>query len=129
MAAGIAHEIRNPLAAIKILVQAAADPARAAPFRARDLTVLERETSRLEQIVSGFLDFARPPRPDKKSVELGPVLEQAAAGLQARADLQRVDLEIDLPPRPVVSCADPNQLRQLVYNLLYNALDAQPRGG
>jgi two-component system sensor histidine kinase HydH len=129
MAAGVAHEIRNPLAAIKILVQSAADPLREAPFGARDLTVLEREITRLEQIVSGFVDFARPPHPDKKVVELRPVVEQAAAGLQARADLQRVAVRIDLPADPLTLCADPNQLRQVVYNLLYNALDAQPKGG
>jgi signal transduction histidine kinase len=129
MAAGIAHEVRNPLAAIKILVQSAADPVREVPFGARDLSVLEREITRLEGIVSGFLDFARPPEPDKTQVELRPLLDQVAAGLRARADLQRVAVEIDTPADPVTLHADPNQLRQLVYNLLYNALDAQPRGG
>ncbi|OWK40498.1 ATP-binding protein [Fimbriiglobus ruber] len=129
MAAGIAHEVRNPLAAIKILVQTAADPLRETPFGARDLTVLEREIVRLEQIVSGFLDFARPPQPDKKVIELRPVLEQAVAGLRPRADILRVALEIDLSDEPITVCLDPNQFRQLVYNLLCNAIDAQPKGG
>jgi signal transduction histidine kinase len=129
MAAGIAHEIRNPLAAIKILVQTAADPQRETPFGARDLTVLEREITRLEQTVSGFLDFARPPQPDKKLVELRPILEQVAAGLRAKADLQQVAIDIGGIADAVTLCADPGQLRQLVYNLLDNALDAQPKGG
>lgn len=128
MAAGIAHEVRNPLAAIKILVQTAADPLRRAPFGSRDLTVLEQEITRLEQIVSGFLDFARPPQPDKQRFDVRILLEQAADTLRARADVQRVALEVNAP-HTVTVCADPNQLRQVVYNLLYNALDAQPTGG
>ncbi|QEL19579.1 sensor histidine kinase [Limnoglobus roseus] len=129
MAAGIAHEVRNPLAAIKIIVQTAADPLRRAPFGSRDLTVLEQEITRLEQIVSGFLDFARPPQPDKQRFDVRVLLEQTVDTIRARANLQRVTLEIDAPPEAVCVCADPNQLRQLVYNLLYNALDAQPKGG
>jgi two-component system sensor histidine kinase HydH len=129
MAAGIAHEIRNPLMSIKILVQTAASPSRATPFRAQDLEVIEREIVRVEHVVSGFLDFARPPRPDKQPVDLGPLLEAVVSGLRGRADRQRVGIAVELPAGPVTTSADPNQLHQLVYNLLYNALDAQPRGG
>jgi signal transduction histidine kinase len=128
MAAGVAHEVRNPLMAIKILVQVAADPHRASPFRSRDLAVIEREIDRLEGIVSGFLDFARPSAPDKKVVELAPVVEGVVAALRGRAELQRVRVGVDLAAAPAV-LADPNQLRQVVHNLVYNALDAQPGGG
>jgi two-component system, NtrC family, sensor histidine kinase HydH len=129
MAAGIAHEIRNPLMAIKILIQTAADPLRETPFRAKDLAVIEREIARLEHTVTGFLDFARPPQPEKKTIDLRALLEDAASGLQARADRQRVSLTVEGPPVPVALQVDPNQFRQVVYNLIYNALDAQPRGG
>ncbi len=128
MAAGVAHEVRNPLMAIKLLVQAAADPHRAAPFRPRDLAVIEGEIDRLEGIVSGFLDFARPPAPVKQVVDLGPVVEGAVASLRGRAGLQAVTLDVDLAAAPAAH-ADPNQLRQVLYNLVYNALDAQPGGG
>lgn len=82
MAAGVAHEIRNPLMAIKILVQAAADPLRETPFRTKDLTVIEREIGRLEHTVTGFLDFARPPQPEKHTVDLRTLLEDAVATLR-----------------------------------------------
>lgn len=129
MAAGIAHEIRNPLMAIKLLIQAAADRRGGPALKPRDFQVLEEEIVRLEQIVSGFLDFARPPRPEKRPVNLLSLLNQTTNGIRARADLQGVTIpEISAAPAVVVN-ADPNQLRQVFYNLLFNALDSQPQGG
>jgi signal transduction histidine kinase len=129
MAAGIAHEIRNPLMAIKLLVQTAADRPDGPSLRPRDFQVLEEEIVRLEAIVSGFLDFARPPRLDPRPVDVGELASHVAEGIRPRADLQGVAIHIDEPPEPVIASADPNQLRQVLLNLLFNALDAQPRGG
>lgn len=129
MAAGIAHEIRNPLMAIKLLVQTAADRSDGPSLRPRDFQVLEEEIVRLEEIVSGFLDFARPPRPDPRPVDVPELVSQVAAGLRARAELQGVTIVVEQPDEPVTVNADPNQLRQVLLNLLFNALDAQPRGG
>lgn len=128
MAAGIAHEVRNPLTAIKLLIQALADGRGGSRLRPRDAQVLEEEIVRLEQIISTFLDFARPPRPDKKPVAVGPLVEQVADRVRGRAELQGVAVEVDAR-RPVVAVLDPNQLQQVLYNLLFNALDAQPDGG
>jgi signal transduction histidine kinase len=129
MAAGVAHEVRNPLMAIKLIVQAAADPGRSHRFGPRDLAVLEEEIVRLEDITANFLDFARPPSPDKKPVALLPVVEQAVGRVRARAELQGVRISVDSPAGPVPVLADGNQIRQVVYNLLFNALEAQPGGG
>jgi signal transduction histidine kinase len=129
MAAGVAHEVRNPLMAIKLLIQALADGRTGDRLRPRDMEVLEEEIIRLEQAVGSFLDFARPPRPDKKPVEVGPLAEQVAARVRGRADLQRVAVDVSTPRKPVVAELDPGQLQQVLYNLLFNALDAQPTGG
>jgi signal transduction histidine kinase len=129
MAAGIAHEIRNPLMAIKLLVQTAADRPDGPSLRPRDFQVLEEEIIRLEAIVSGFLDFARPPRLDPRPVDVVELASQVVEGLRPRADLQGVAVHVEEPPEPVIASADPNQLRQVLLNLLFNALDAQPRGG
>jgi two-component system, NtrC family, sensor histidine kinase HydH len=129
MAAGIAHEVRNPLTVIKLLVQAATDPRRAAGFRPGDLRVLEGEILRLEQIISAFLDFARPPRPTKKTVGARELIEECVAGVAARAELQRVEVLLDAPAELPSLQADPGQLKQVMYNLMFNALDVLSTGG
>ena len=129
MAAGIAHEIRNPLMSMKLLVQAAIERRGGGGFRPRDLQVLEEEILRLEQIVSGFLDFARPPRPAPRPVDVKDLARRVVDGVTARAELQAVRVSVEEDARPAVVSADPNQLRQVLFNLLFNALDAQPLGG
>jgi two-component system sensor histidine kinase HydH len=129
MAAGIAHEIRNPLMAIKLLVQAAADRPDGQPLRARDFQVLEEEIIRLEKIVTGFMDFARPPRPEPRPVDVAEIAEQARDAIRPRAELQGVAVTVEPVAEPVVVSADPNQLRQVFLNLLFNAVEAQPDGG
>jgi two-component system sensor histidine kinase HydH len=129
MAAGIAHEIRNPLMSIKLLVQATVERRGGGVFKSRDLEVLEEEIVRLEHIVSGFLDFARPPRPDPRPVDVKELAERVADGVRARSELQAVRVRVEAASGPAVVSADPNQLRQILFNLLFNALDAQPQGG
>jgi two-component system sensor histidine kinase HydH len=129
MAAGIAHEVRNPLMAIKLLIQALAEGRTGDRLRPRDMMVLEEEILRLEQIVASFLDFARPPRPDRKPVDVGPLAVQVADRLRGRAKLQDVLVNVAVPESPVVADLDANQLQQVLYNLLFNALDALPSGG
>jgi signal transduction histidine kinase len=129
MAAAIAHEVRNPLTVIKLLVQAATDPRRTTGFRPRDLRVLEGEILRLEQIISMFLDFARPPRAYKKRVEAREVLDECLAGIATRAELQGVEVRLEAPGQLPALDADPGQLKQVLYNVMFNALDVLVTGG
>jgi signal transduction histidine kinase len=129
MAAAIAHEVRNPLTVIKLLVQAATDPRRTTGFRPRDLRVLEGEILRLEQIISMFLDFARPPRAYKKRVGMRELLDECLAGIAARAELQGVAVLLEAAPDLPVLDADPGQLKQVLYNVMFNALDVLATGG
>ncbi|HSQ54931.1 MAG TPA: ATP-binding protein [Gemmata sp.] len=129
MAAGIAHEVRNPLTVIKLLVQAATDPRRSTGFRPRDLHVLEGEILRLEQIISMFLDFARPPRPYKKSVSIVELLKECLSGVRARAELQGVVVKLVVPEDIPVLDVDPGQVQQVLYNLMFNSLDVLASGG
>jgi signal transduction histidine kinase len=129
MAAGIAHELRNPLMAMKILVQAAADAS--PPVLAdRDLTVLEEEITRLERSTETFLDFARPAQLERRTFDLRTLISQILDLVSVRAQRQGVHLRCDLPDdRAVPIQADMGQIRQVLLNLLLNALDAVPEGG
>jgi two-component system sensor histidine kinase HydH len=129
LAAGVAHELRNPLTAIKVLVQAAARRPGEPVLEGRNLTVLREEIDRLEGTIQALLDFARPPRPEKRPVAADAVVRDTLGLVAARAEQQGVRLAPDLPSGPAWFDADPAQLRQLVLNLVLNALDATPAGG
>lgn len=129
LAAGLAHELRNPLMAMKILVQAAAERGDPSSLGTRGLSVLEEEIIRLERLTCTFLDFARPPQPEKQPFEARAVVEQAVNLLSGRAAQRDVYLDCRLPDDPVMLRADLAQLRQVLLNLLLNALDAVPDGG
>jgi signal transduction histidine kinase len=129
LAAGLAHELRNPLTAMKILVQKAAKVRAANGLTDRDLAVLEAETARLERSIQTFLDFARPPTLEKWLGDLRGAIGQTLELVRARAEGQCVQIRCDLADRPLMIEADHEQLRQLFLNLLCNALDTLPQGG
>lgn len=129
LAAGMAHELRNPLMPMKILVQAALERNDEAGLKGRALQVLNDEIVRLEDSISSFLDYARPPTPHKMLLDVREVLTGTLDLVAPRARQQGVELETQLPDVELLAEIDRGQIRQLLLNLLLNALDAMPRGG
>ncbi len=129
LAAGLAHEIRNPLTSIKMLVQMGREADANGGLPADDLAVIEREIRRLERSLQTFLDFARPPRPEKQPVDVGVAVTQTLELIRGRAVKQAVSVEYRPPPLPMIVNADPGQIHQVMVNLTLNALDAMPGGG
>jgi signal transduction histidine kinase len=126
MTARLAHEIKNPLGAIRGAAQhllgglAATDPSRAL------LQVVEEETHRLEELTRGILDFSRPVQIRPEHQPPGPILRDA---LDRFATLQRrPPILLDLPPTLPDMSLDGSALRQILENLLGNAFDACPDG-
>ncbi len=127
-AAGLAHELRNPLMSMKLIVQTAAERADKS-LNTRDLAVIETEITRLERMLQTFLDFARPPRPDKQLVNIVELAESTMEVVRPRAAQQDVQLKLSAQHLDLSVEADASQLRQVLLNLLINALDALPGGG
>jgi PAS domain S-box-containing protein len=129
VAAGVAHELRNPLTSVKGLVQVNLREADARGLPAEDLRVIEHEVRRMERTLQTFLDFARPPRPERRRLNLAEVVERVFALVGGRARKQAAALRFLRPDDPVGVDGDQDQLQQLVLNLILNALDAMPHGG
>jgi signal transduction histidine kinase len=129
LAASVAHEVRNPLTSVKLLVEAALRAPRRRALTEADLDVIHGEVVRLEQTVQSFLDFARPPAPERHVCDLRDVVTQACDLVRARARQQGVRLDIHAPAASVTADVDRGQLGTVLVNLLLNALDAMPTGG
>ncbi|MES1256988.1 MAG: histidine kinase dimerization/phospho-acceptor domain-containing protein, partial [Acidobacteriota bacterium] len=129
LSAGLAHEIRNPLASIAgaaSIVQLEPDNA---GRRREFLEIIQIECHRLNSLVAHFLDFARPRRPDLFIVDIQDVFDSVAilAAHAVRDDRTKIGMEVP-PNLPRVEC-DPEQLKQVLLNLVLNAVQAMPEGG
>lgn len=129
LAAGMAHELRNPLMPMKMLVQSARERDDGAGLRGRSLEIVNDEIGRLERSIQLLLDFARPPVPERRPTDLRAIASSTVDLVSARAAGQGVAIHLDAPGVPVIAQVDAAQIRQLLLNLLLNALDAQPHGG
>ncbi len=129
LAAGVAHEVRNPLTAIKLLVEAALRTHKPRPFTPENLKVVHGEILRLEQIVQNFLDFARPPALHRQHCDVRDLVQRAVSLIRTRARQQQVDVRVQCPEQPILGTVDGNKLSTVLVNLLLNALDAMPSGG
>lgn len=129
LSAGVAHEIRNPLAGIRTTAEILRSRIDDGDDRAQFVDVILEETARLDRIVGSLLQFAKPPEPRVEPVEVRPLLQRAARLAAGRAADRRVTVRVtEMPTLPAVR-ADRDQILQVVLNLLLNAVEATPEGG
>jgi two-component system sensor histidine kinase PilS (NtrC family) len=130
LAAGIAHEIGNPLAAISGSVQLLSPSSEADPQRSKLLSIVLRESQRLDRTIKGFLRFARPRERAAAWFDIARLLAEHAELLSNSPELSaahRLELTLDPPSAHVLGDAD--QISQIFWNLARNALRAMPTGG
>jgi signal transduction histidine kinase len=132
LAAGVAHEVRNPLNAIGMGIQRLEReyaPAQAAEEFHTLCRIIRGEVARLNTIVQEFLTFARTPMLQRASSAVATLLQEVAALLEAEAQARSVRLTIHVPESLPPLLLDRQQMQQALLNLLLNALQATPPGG
>jgi signal transduction histidine kinase len=128
LAAGIAHEIRNPLG----IITGSAETVRKhgdKKIREEMINYILEESNRINGLVSTFLDFARPKEPKLVNCDLREVLEKTLLLLLPQAHTMGVEVKKEIPQRPLWISIDPDQMRQAFTNLGVNALEAMTQGG
>lgn len=129
LSAGLAHEIRNPLGAIKGAVEIIQDDYGHDHPKYEFLQIILREVQRLNGVVTNFLDFARPARPQFREVDVSGILHSLEGLVAGQARRNRVEIETDLAAESHRVRADEGLLEQALLNIVLNALEAMPRGG
>ena len=129
LTAGMAHEIRNPLAAIGGAAEILEQDFPADHPRREFLDILRREIARLNAITGKYLDYARPRAPDLRPTDLNEIVRSAVDLVARSASKSSVAFETHLASENPLVRADPGQIQQVLVNLLLNAAQVQPDGG
>ena len=128
LAAGVAHEIRNPLTAIKFRLFSFKNSLPTGCADAEDVQVIGNEINRLERIVKDFLQFARPSEPDLTPVLIGQLLQEVYDLLHSQLAKQGIRLTIEASD-PISLTADRQQIKQVLINLIQNAAESIGQNG
>lgn len=124
LAASLAHEIRNPLAAIDGAANLIESPATPGEMRKGSLTVIRKEIQRLNRLLTNLLDFARPRTPEFRTVDAARLIDSIIGLAQHSAQQKGITLRKDAPGAPPPFQGDPEQLKQVLLNLTINAIQA-----
>ena len=130
LATGLAHEIRNPLSSISGSVEMVREGNALGPEDRRLLGIVISEVDRLNSLMTTMLQVGRPSQLDTKRIDLGAIASEVASVARGEATASN-GLEIDYvaPEEPIVVTADPDRMRQVVWNLVKNAVQASPHRG
>jgi signal transduction histidine kinase len=129
MAAGLAHEIKNPLGSIQGAAEILGDDAPPGSKQRDLLDVLRKESRRLGGVVDGFLGFARPRPLELAPLDVARALERVSKQIALDASARHIEIGRDVAPDLPAITADAEQLHQVFLNLLLNAIAASRDGG
>jgi two-component system, NtrC family, sensor histidine kinase PilS len=128
--AGLAHEIRNPLGAMRGAIQVLESSMPPNSVQTDLMGIVLRESDRLNSIITNFLSYAKPKVGNQAEVDIREAVNDTVKLLRHSPDVTEAHtLEETLPPTPVFILADHTQLQQVFWNLARNALQAMPNGG
>lgn len=129
IAAGLAHEIQNPLAGVKGALEIITSRVAPRSPEAEFADIGSKELARLEGLVSEFLAYARPHEPALHPTDVHEIVERVAALLRAQAEVKSVTLVLERPTTIPLLSIDPEQITQVIFNVVLNAIQATPARG
>jgi PAS domain S-box-containing protein len=134
LAAGVAHEIGNPLNALHIHLQLLERETRKLPEESRKdfqelVQVASNEVSRLDLIITQFLRAVRPTEPDRRPIRIDNIIKDTLLLLKQEIQNRSIEVGLDCPATVPKVLADPDQMKQVFYNVIRNAFQAMPDGG
>lgn len=130
LAAGIAHEINNPLTAITMNIAFLADLIKGDERLEKKLKIIEKEADRASEIVKGLLTFSRQSKQtDRKSTDVHQIIENTLKPIEQELLLNNIKVVRDFSPAFPAVLVNANQIQQVFLNLINNACDAMPKGG
>lgn len=129
LSAGLAHEIRNPLGSIEGAVQILRRPNLAEDTKQEFGKLAADEVDRLKGLLTNFLQFARPLAPRRRTTEIGQLLEAVRALTEETAKMGGCRVRVNLPAVLPAVTVDPDQIKQVLLDLVLNAVQAMPEGG
>lgn len=129
LAATIAHEIRNPLNSIKGSIEIVSEEIAPNSPRREFILIMEKEVERLNNLVEDFLKFAKPRSPEKVATNINEIIDSVVKFLSPQAKKRNVKLDIQLARELPSIPLDPEQIRQVLLNLILNAIQSMPEGG
>ena len=129
MTAGVAHEIRNPLSTIggfvNLMLRQADDPQKVQ----RNASIIRDEVLRLEKILDGLLTLSRPARPRLQRYDIRQIMHDCVQSTEQALDATDIEINFESQPDLPDLHVDPDQVRQVLDNIIHNAIDAMPEGG
>jgi len=129
LAAGIAHEIRNPMASISGSIQILKDDFERNDVNRRLMDIILREINRLNSLVNDFLLFARPKPADFRKINLNQLIQESVELFKKSTQWhEKINISVDIK-EGITLISDPDQIKQVLWNILLNAADAMPEGG
>ena len=129
LAAGVAHSIRNPLTSVKMRLFSMERSLELGATQKEDFDVISEEIRHIDTIVNNFLEFARPPKLKMRSASPSDAVDLAVQLLRHRLDSYNAKVEVIRDGRLPEIEADPEQLKEVLVNLMVNACEAMVNGG
>jgi PAS domain S-box-containing protein len=129
IASAVAHEVRNPLAGIKIMAQSIEEDAADNEQQLECSRRIIRQVDRLNELLTEFFSYARPVVPNKRATSLAAILAETRPLISNRLMTNNIELNIDIAEDLPQIIADPNQMQQVFLNLMLNSIDAIHQNG